>query len=269
MFLPTVRDGLVLGAQNPMVFTSLLSLVLSLQIHVVASLYQYTDNQGNQHVVSDSELVPPRYRRNVQVLDDEGQVLGELREQNQVRARDEDDLERLKARGRGREKVGKKSSRQRLEELLEEDEDEKDPMMGGQEKKKERRSAASSETTPYEPPTGSPAWMLLGVGLVFIIFALKILRGFLKVLAFACGVMALLMFVSEEFGETAVGSKVKYATEKLVKPLKKVQAIAGDKAAGPLKAPYEIIQKVRGAVQGHANSAEERNAILDKLSEAD
>jgi len=98
---------------------------------------------------------------------------------------------------------------------------------------------------------------------------LRVLQGFLKVLAFACGVMALLMFVSEEYGDTAVGSKVKIATEGLVKPIKKVQEAAGDKVASPLKAPYEVIQKVRGAVEGHKDAAEERNAILEKLSEVD
>ena len=252
-----------------MAVTVLVSLLVSLHFQGLAALYQYTDNQGNQHIVSDSELVPPRYRRSVKVLDDEGQILGDLQESSEIAPSDAEQLERLRARGRGREKTNKKSARQRLGELLEEEEDEEDSLMGRSQKRKKSRSETTSERQPFKPPTGSPAWMLLAVGLVFIIIALKILRGFLKVMAFACGVIALLMFVSEEFGDTAVGSKVKVATDSLVKPLKKVQAVAGDKAAGPLKAPYEIIQKVRGAVEGHAESAEERNAILDKLSEVD
>ncbi len=252
-----------------MVLPILASLIFSVNLQLFGSLYQYTDNQGNQHIVSDSELVPPRYQRSVKVLDDDGQVLGELRKDSQVKPSDEDHLERLKARGRGREKTDKRSARQRLGELLEEEKDETDPVLGGGAKRQKRRPSEVTPDQPRELPTGSPAWMLLCIGLVFILIALKVLRGFLKVMAFACGVMALLMFVSEEFGDTAVGSKVKFATDKLVKPLKKVQAVAGEKAAGPLKAPYEIIQKVRGAVEGHAESAEERNAILEKLSEVD
>ena len=247
----------------------LVGLLFSLNFQVLASLYQYTDNQGNQHIVSDAELVPPRYQRSVKVLDDDGQVLGELRENTQAAPSDLEQLERLKARGRGREKIDKKTARQRLGELLEEEDEETDAVLGGGPKRKNQRARTVSDDRPRDVPTGSPAWMLLCVGLVFILIALKVLRGFLKVMAFACGLMALLMFVSEEFGDTAVGSKVKFATDKLVKPLKKVQAVAGEKAAGPLKAPYEIIQKVRGAVEGHADSAEERNAILEKLSEVD
>ena len=62
---------------------------------------------------------------------------------------------------------------------------------------------------------------------------------------------------------------MKVATESLVKPIKQVQKAAGDNVASPLKAPYEVIQKVRGAVEGHKEAAEERNAILDQLTEGD
>ena len=78
-----------------------LSLVVSAQLQVFGALFQYTDNQGNQHIVSDKDLVPPRYRRNIQILDDEGQILGELEQNTNANAGDNDHLERLKARGRG------------------------------------------------------------------------------------------------------------------------------------------------------------------------
>ena len=251
---------------------AIFSFAFSMQLQVVGALFQYKDNQGNQHVVSDKDLVPPRYRRNVQILDDEGQVLGDLEENSSANAQDSDHLERLKARGRGQKKSKKKSNQRLLEELLY-DENAEETDLGGASK---RKSAAPKMPVsdrradqPFSPPTGSPGWMLLAIGIIFIVFALRLLQGFLKILAFACGVMALLMFVSEEYGDTAVGSKVKIATEGLVKPLKKVKEATGDKVASPLKAPYEVIQKVRGAVEGHKDAAEERNAILEKLSEVD
>ena len=252
--------------------TALLSLVVSTQLQLVGALFQYKDEQGNQHIVSDADLVPPRFRRNVQILDDEGQVLGGLDRNQGVKGQDDADLERLKQRGRGQKNSKKKSSQRLLEELLyaEEENDEElgtakpDAKRGAKSPRKDR-----SKVKPFEAPSGSPAWTLLAVGIVFILIALRVLQGFLKILAFACGVMALLMFVSEEYGDTAVGSKVKVATEGIVKPLKKVQEAAGNKVSGPLKAPYEIIDKVRGAVDGHAEAAEERNAILEKLSEGD
>ena len=61
-----------------------------------------------------------------------------------------------------------------------------------------------------------------------------------------------------------VGAK-KIATEGLVKPIKKVEEAAGDKVASPFKAPYEVIEKVRGAVEGHKDAAEERNAFGEAL----
>ena len=252
--------------------TVVLSFSISLQLQVVGALFQYTDNQGNQHVVSDKDLVPPRYRRNVQILDDEGQVLGELEQNKNTNAQDSDHLERLKARGRGQKKSKKKSNQRLLEELLYDENAEESDLKGIGKRKSAapKRPAREGQTTqPFTPPEGSPGWMLLAIGIIFIIFALRILQGFLKVLAFACGVMALLMFVSEEYGDTPVGAKVKIATEGLVKPIKKVKEAAGDKVASPLKAPYEVIEKVRGAVEGHKDAAEERNAILEKLSEVD
>ena len=98
--------------------TAVLSFAISLQLQVVGALFQYTDNQGNQHVVSDKDLVPPRYLRNVQILDDEGQVLGELDQNTNANALDNDHLERLKARGRGQKNSKKKSNQRLLEELL-------------------------------------------------------------------------------------------------------------------------------------------------------
>lgn len=252
--------------------TAIISLSISLQLQVVGALFQYTDNQGNQHVVSDKELVPPRYRRHVQILDDEGQVLGELERDGAQNALDSDHLDRLKARGRGQKKSKKKSNQRLLEELLHDENAEESDLTGiGKGKRSAQKPTLTDAVNdePFTPPTGSPGWMLLAIGIIFIVFALRLLQGFLKILAFACGVMALLMFVSEEYGDTAVGSKVKIATEGLVKPLKKVKEATGDKVASPLKAPYEVIQKVRGAVEGHKEAAEERNAILEKLSEVD
>lgn len=252
--------------------TALLSLSFSAQLQLVGALFQYSDAQGNQHIVSDADLVPPRFRRNVQILDDEGQVLGDLDQNNGVKGQGGTDLERLKQRGRGQKNSNKKSSQRLLEELLYDEEAEEDGLGAidsDAKRSKKKANSGKERVRPFKAPEGSPAWMLLAVGMVFIIMALRVLQGFLKVLAFACGVMALLMFVSEEYGDTAVGSKVKVATEGIVKPLKKVQEAAGDKVSGPLKAPYEIIDKVRGAVDGHAEAAEERNAILEKLSEGD
>ena len=252
--------------------TAVLSFALSAQLQVFGALFQYTDNQGNQHVVSDKDLVPPRYLRNVQILDDEGQVLGQLDQSTNENAQDNDHLERLKARGRGQKNPKKKSNQRLLEELLHDENAEErvvDGAQKGQSSPPKVPLSGNKGVQPFTPPEGSPGWMLLAIGIIFIVFALRMLQGFLKVLAFACGVMALLMFVSEEYGDTAVGSKVKIATEGLVKPIKKVQEAAGDKVASPLKAPYEVIQKVRGAVEGHKDAAEERNAILEKLSEVD
>ena len=250
--------------------TALMSLAFSAQLQLVGALFQYSDAQGNQHIVSDADLVPPRFRRNVQILDDEGQVLGDLDQNSGAKAQAAGDLERLKQRGRGQKNSKKKSSQRLLEELLYDesaDEDDLGAADSGAKPSTKKSNSDKKRVQPFKAPEGSPAWVLLAVGLVFIIMALRVLQGFLKVLAFACGVMALLMFVSDEYGDTAVGSKVKVATEGIVKPLKKVQEAAGDKVSGPLKAPYEIIDKVRGAVDGHAEAAEERNAILEKLSE--
>ena len=249
-----------------------LSLVISSQLQVLGALFQYTDNQGNQHVVSDKDLVPPRYRRNIQILDDEGQILGELEQNTNANAGDSEHLERLKARGRGQKNTKKKSNQRLLEELLYDESAEEHDLSGVAKRQSAtpKTPASDSQTSqPFTPPTGSPGWMLLAIGIIFIGFALRLLHGFLKVLAFACGIMAILLFVSEEYGDTAVGSKVKIATDGLVKPIKKVQEAAGDKVSSPLKAPYEVIQKVRGAVEGHKDAAEERNAILEKLSEVD
>ena len=248
------------------------SLAFSSSFQLLGALFQYTDNQGNQHIVSDAELVPPRFRRNVQILDDDGQVLGELEENTGSGAQDRQRLEELKARGRGQKKSKKKSSQRLLEELLAEEEDDEAGLDATGKRSNRKPASPSSRPTPdqpFAPPTGSPGWMLLAIGIIFIVFALRVLQGFLKILAFACGVMALLMFVSEEYGDTPVGAKVKVATEGLVKPIKQVQKAAGDNVASPLKAPYEVIQKVRGAVEGHKEAAEERNAILDQLTEGD
>jgi hypothetical protein len=243
-----------------------LSLLLSAQIQPLASFFQYTDEVGNQHVVDDVELIPPRFRRNVSVLDDEGQVLAELDDNTGVSGDSSKQLEALKERGRGREKANKKSAGQLLDELLQEEPDEYEEQKGQNGAAKPARKGNSKRPVGPQLPEGSPSWMLLAVALVFIVFALKLLQGFLRMAAFACAIMALLLFVSEEYGDTPVGSKVKLATEKIVAPLKKAKDMAGDKMAVPLSAPYEIIDKVRGAVRAQQGAADERNAILDKLS---
>jgi hypothetical protein len=243
-----------------------LCLLFSVSIQPLASLFQYTDEVGNQHIVDDAELIPPRFRRNVSVLDDEGQVLGDLESNTGVSADNSRQLEGLKERGRGREKSNKKSSRQLLGELLQEEPDEFDELETGKAAPKSPKSRDSKGSTAPQLPEGSPTWMLLAVALIFVVFALKLLQGFLRMAAFACAVMALLLFVAEEYGDTPVGSKVKVATENIVAPLKKIKNMAGDKMAVPLSAPYEIIDKVRGAVRSQQGAADERNAILDKLS---
>lgn len=243
-----------------------LSLLLSTQIQPLASFFQYTDEAGNQHVVDDAELIPPRFRRNVSVLDDEGQVLAELEETTGGSADNSRQLEALKERGRGREKANKKSTRQLLGELLQEEPGEFDDVEGQTAAPKPAGKHNSKRPVGPQLPQGSPSWMLLAVALVFVVFALKLLQGFLRIAAFGCAIMALLLFVSEEYGDTPIGSKVKVATEKIVAPLKQVKDMVGDKMAVPLSAPYEIIDKVRGAVRSQQGAADERNAILDKLS---
>ena len=111
--------------------------------------------------------------------------------------------------------------------------------------------------------------MLLAVALVLGVIALRMLQGILRITALLCAIIALMMFVGEEFGETPIGSKVKVATDRIVSPIKKASQAAGDKVGSPLKAPYEAINKVRNALDTHKEASEERNAILEQLSEGD
>jgi hypothetical protein len=231
----------------------LASIILSLQYQVVASLYQYTDDQGTQHVVTDAETIPPRYQKGVQILDDEGQVLGILRREAVAGHDDSSQLEALKRRGRGREKNNQNGRSAALIEAESADSD----------------LSTGSRPAPGKAPEGSPAWAFLAIALVIGVMALRMLTGILRIAAFACALLSMLVFIGEQFGDTPVGAKVKGMTETLVKPLKRVKEAAGEKLAKPLKAPFEVIDKVKGAIDQHEQAAEERNAILEKLSEGD
>jgi hypothetical protein len=237
-----------------------------LNLQVFGALFQYTDQAGTQHIVSDADQIPPRYRKSVQVLDDEGQILGKLQKQPQNSPDDRARLEALKNRGRGQKKVDDATARRLLEQLLEPEEEEE----GIKESAKKSAPKASQNREPLpNVPEGSPGWMLLAVALVLGVIALRMLQGILRITALMCALIALMMFVGEEFGETPLGSKVKVATERIVAPLKKASQAAGDKVGSPLKAPYEAINKVRNALDTHKEASEERNAILDQLSESD
>ena len=229
--------------------TLVATLLLSLQYQVFASLYQYTDDQGTQHVVVDAETIPPRYRKGVQILDDEGQVLGILRRQAVTGHDDSADLKALKERGRGREKNLPKAQ--------------KEPTID------DSGPSAAAQKAPSSGPKGSPAWAFLAIALVIGVLALRVLTGILRITALACALLSLIVFIGEQFGDTPGGAKVKGMTENLVKPIKKVKEAAGEKLAKPLKAPFEVIDKVKGALDQHEQAAEERNAILEKLSEGD
>ena len=97
-----------------------------LNLQMLGALFQYTDQAGTQHIVSDADQIPPRYRKSVQVLDDEGQILGKLEKKAQNNPDDRAHLEALKNRGRGQKKVDDATARRLLEELLEPEEEKKE-----------------------------------------------------------------------------------------------------------------------------------------------
>ena len=133
------------------------SLVFSSSFQLFGALFQYTDNQGNQHIVSDAELVPPRFAVTFRSLTMMVRCSVSFEENTGSGAQDRQRLEELKARGRdkNRRKVQPAASRGTL---AEEEDDEAGLDATGKRSKRKPASPSSRPTPdqPFAPPPAHP-----------------------------------------------------------------------------------------------------------------
>jgi hypothetical protein len=219
---------------HSLIFCSLIIGVLSASAQ--AAIYQYTDEAGTRQLVTNPDHVPPRYKADMIMLEDD-QSQREFRPGNAPTIN------------------GNDYDRPAVSPSLNSDN-------AGQ-------MADALQAIKLEAPSTWNDYAMLAGGLILLLFAVRMFHGFLRLAVMVCGLAAIGMFIADQFPETQVAKGLRAVGTTVAEPIKTVHAKVAKKVGATATAPMQAVQRVKGAIDNSNDKATERLKILETLGADD
>jgi len=201
-----------------------------------AAVYQYTDDSGTRQLVTNPDHVPPRFKADMILLEDD-------QSQREYRPRNAPIID------------GAKYDRPTIDSSLSSDD--------------ARQMVDALQAIELEAPSTWSDYAMLAGGLILLLFAVRMFHGFLRLAVMLCGLAAIGMFIVDQFPETGVAKGLSAVGATVAEPIKTVHAKVAKKVGATATAPLQAVQRVKGAINESNEKAIERLKVLEQLGADD